>query len=52
MIFAGPMVLIENSTRAFKSQTCSVIDYGQALAVSVFWSLTTGLSLLLVCAAL
>jgi hypothetical protein len=48
MIVAGPVILIENSTRAFYKETCTVADYSQALALSVFWSLTTGLLLLLV----
>jgi hypothetical protein len=52
MAIAGPVILIENSTRAFHKETCTLADYSQALALSVFWSLTTGLFLLLIYLAL
>jgi hypothetical protein len=52
MIFAGPVVLMGNAAQARKQKSCSVEDYGIALAVGGFWSFVTGLFFLAICFAL
>jgi hypothetical protein len=46
MVFAGPVVLAENSTRAFRKKTCSMAAYGMALALSAYWSFAMGIFVL------
>lgn len=51
MVFAGPVVLAGNSTKAFRKKTCSVAAYGLALALSGYWSFAMGLLILSICMA-
>jgi len=51
MIFAGPVVLAENSTKAFRKKACSGAAYGLALALSAYWSFAMGIFVLSVCIA-
>jgi hypothetical protein len=51
MIFAGPVVLAGNSTKAFRKKDCSMAAYGLALALSAYWSFAMGLFILSVCVA-
>jgi hypothetical protein len=46
MVFAGPVVLVENSTRAFRKKSCSIAAWGLALALSAYWSFAMGLLVL------
>lgn len=43
LLFAGPCVLLENSTRSFRRKECSRAAYGFALSLAVCWSLLLGL---------
>lgn len=51
MVFAGPVVLAGNSTKAFRKKSCSIAAYGLALALSAYWSFAMGLFILSVCVA-
>jgi hypothetical protein len=51
MVFAGPVVLVENSTRAFRKKSCSPAAWGLALAVSAYWSFAMGVLILSVAIA-
>lgn len=51
MIFAGPVVLAENSTKAFRKKSCSGAAFGLALALSAYWSFAMGVFVLSVCVA-
>ena len=46
MLFAGPSVLFENSTRSFKQKECTVIAYGFALALACYWAFLIGLAVI------
>ena len=43
MAFAGPMVLIENSTRSFIAKKAEPLVYAAALGVSLYWAFIIGL---------
>ena len=51
MIFAGPVVLAGNSTKAFRKKSCSIAAYGLALALSAYWSFAMGIFILSICVA-
>ena len=44
MLFAGPSVLFENSTRSFKKKECTMIAYGFALTLASYWAFLIGLA--------
>lgn len=46
MLFAGPSVLVENSTRSFRSKECSRGAYAFALALAAYWSFVLGLAVM------
>ena len=46
MVFAGPSVLFENSTRSFKQRECSRIAYGFALTLACYWAFMLGLAVI------
>lgn len=46
MIFAGPVVLIGNSTTSFRKKNCSKGGYVLALTLGGFWSFATGVFIL------
>ena len=46
MVFAGPSVLFENSTRSFRQKECTVIAYGFALVLASYWALLLGLAII------
>ena len=46
MVFAGPSVLFENSTRSFKQKECTMIAYGFALALASYWAFLLGLAII------
>lgn len=52
MVIAGPVVLISNSTKSFRKKQCSKAAYALAIALSTYWSFTTGLFFLMVMLAL
>jgi len=43
MLFAGPSLLVENSTRSFRKKECSRGAYAFALALAAYWSFVLGL---------
>lgn len=45
LLFAGPCVLFENSTRSFRRKECSTMAYSFALSLAAFWSLLLGLAM-------
>lgn len=51
LLFAGPCVLLENSTRSFRKKECSTAAYSFALTLAAFWSLLLGLAMALLGAA-
>jgi hypothetical protein len=46
MVFAGPVMLIGNSTKSFRDKECSKVAYALALALSGYWSFAMGLFIL------
>jgi hypothetical protein len=52
MIFAGPVMLIGNSTRSLRAKQCSKAAYALALALSGYWSFAMGVFFLSVFVAL
>jgi hypothetical protein len=48
MIFAGPVVLVTNSTRSFRQKECSRAAYALALVFSAYWAFAMGLFILTV----
>ena len=46
MLFAGPSVLFENSTRSYRQKECTAIAYGFALALAGYWAFLIGLALI------
>lgn len=46
MLFAGPSVLFENSTRSFRRKECGRAAYGFALGLALYWACMLGLVLL------
>ena len=46
MVFAGPSVLFENSTRSFKQKECTPIAYGFALMLVGYWAFLLGLAVI------
>jgi hypothetical protein len=45
LLFAGPCVLFENSTRSFRRRECSTAAYSFALGLAVCWSSLLGLAM-------
>jgi hypothetical protein len=45
LLFAGPCVLFENSTRSFRRQECSTAAYSFALGLAACWALLLGLAM-------
>ncbi len=45
LLFAGPCVLFENSTRSFRRQECSAAAYSFALGLAACWSSLLGLAM-------
>jgi hypothetical protein len=45
MVFAGPSVLFENSTRSFRKKECGRAAYGFALGLALYWAFMLGLVL-------
>jgi len=43
MVFAGPSVLFENSTRSFRNKECGGAAYGFALGLALYWAFMLGL---------
>src|SRR5882724_7053349 len=52
MIFAGPVMLIGNSTKSLRAKQCSKAAYALALALSGYWSFAMGVFFLSVFVAL
>ncbi len=52
MIFAGPVMLIGNSTKSLRAKQCSKAAYALALALSGYWSFAMGLIVLSLALAL
>lgn len=46
MLFAGPSVLLNNSTRSFRKKECGRAAYGFALSLAAYWSFMLGAVLL------
>jgi len=46
LLFAGPCVLFENSTRSFRHKECSAAAYGFALGAAACWSGLLGLAMI------
>lgn len=46
MLFAGPSVLFENSTRSFRQKECTALAYGFALALASYWAFLLGLAVI------
>ena len=42
MVFAGPSILFENSTRSFRRKECSRAAYGFALGLALYWAFMLG----------
>ena len=51
MVFAGPVVLAENSTKAFRKKSCSIAAWSLAMALSAYWSFAMGVLVLSVAIA-
>lgn len=45
LLFAGPCILFENSTRSFRNKECTGAAYGFALGLAAFWSLFLGMAM-------
>jgi hypothetical protein len=45
MVFAGPSVLFENSTRSFRKKECGRAAYGFALGLALYWAFMLGVIL-------
>jgi hypothetical protein len=43
LLFAGPSVLFENSTRSFRKKECSGAAYSFALGLAAYWAFMLGL---------
>jgi len=52
MIFAGPVMLVGNSTKSLRAKQCSKAAYALALALSGYWSFAMGVFFLSVFVAL
>jgi hypothetical protein len=52
MIFAGPVMLVGNSTKSLRAKQCSKAAYALALALSGYWSFAMGVFLLSIAIAL
>ena len=46
MVFAGPVILIGNSTRSYRKKQCSKSAYFLAIALGGYWSFATGVFIL------
>lgn len=46
MVIAGPVVLIGNSTKSYRSKECSKAAYALVIALSGYWSFVTGVVIL------
>lgn len=46
MIFAGPSVLIENSTASMRKHDCSRLAYGFAVTLAAYWCFMLGMVVL------
>ena len=46
LLFAGPCVLFENSTRSFRHKECSAAAYSFALGAAACWSGLLGLAMI------
>jgi hypothetical protein len=51
MVFAGPVILIGNSTRSYRKKECSKAAYFLAVALGAYWSFAMGVFVLSVCVA-
>ena len=51
MVFAGPVILIGNSTKSYRKKECSKIAYALAIALSGYWSFAMGVLILTLCVA-
>jgi hypothetical protein len=45
LLFAGPCILLENSTRSFRRKECSAAAYSFALGLAGCWSFLLGLAM-------
>jgi hypothetical protein len=45
LLFAGPCILLENSTRSFRQKECSAAAYGFALGLAGCWSFLLGVGM-------
>jgi hypothetical protein len=52
MIFAGPVMLVGNSTKSLRAKQCSKAAYALALALSGYWSFAMGVFFLSIAIAL
>jgi hypothetical protein len=52
MIVAGPSVLFENATSAFRKQDCSTFTFWLAAAIATYWSFAIGLLIIQIWLAL
>jgi hypothetical protein len=52
MIFAGPVMLVGNSTKSLRAKQCSKAAYALALALSGYWSFAMGVFFLSIVIAL
>jgi hypothetical protein len=52
MIVAGPSVLFENATSAFRKHDCSTFTFWLATAIATYWSFAIGLLMIQVWLAL
>jgi hypothetical protein len=48
MLLAGPSVLIDNATRAFRRKDCSNVAYVFAVGLTAYWSFALGLTLIMI----
>ena len=52
MVFAGPVILIGNSTQSYRKKQCSKAAYFLAVALGGYWSFAMGIFILSVAVAL